>query len=50
MWLDLPYNGKQGEQLITSLTKKLKLYFKHSVNIVVKYRTEIYLCFVQLKI
>ena len=24
VWLDLPYNGKQGEQLVTSLIKKLK--------------------------
>ena len=39
IWLDLPYNGKQGEQLVTSSIKKLKSYFKENVNIVVKYRT-----------
>ena len=37
--LDLPYNGKLGEKLVTSLTKKLKLYFKVNVKIIVKYRT-----------
>ena len=37
IWLDLPDNGKQGEQLVASLTKKKKRYFKE--NIVVKYRT-----------
>ena len=40
MWTDLSYNGKQGEQLVTSLIKKLKRYFKENVNILVKYRTD----------
>ena len=39
IWLDLPHNGKQGEQLETSLLKKLKSYFKENVSIVAKYRT-----------
>ena len=39
IWLDLPYNGKQGEHLVQSLVKKLKRYFKENVNIIVKYRT-----------
>ena len=39
IWLDLPYNGKQGEKLVTSLVKKFKRYFEEIVNIVVKYRT-----------
>ena len=39
IWLDLPYKGKLGEKLVTSLIKKLKRYFKEKVNIVVKYRT-----------
>ena len=38
IWLDLPYNGKLGEKLVTSLIKKLIRYFKEKVNIVVKYR------------
>ena len=33
--LDLPYNGKLGEKLVTFLIKKLKRYFKENV----KYRT-----------
>ena len=37
--LDLPYNGKLGEKLVTSLIKKLKCDFKENINIVVKYRT-----------
>ena len=32
-------NGKQAEQLVASLIKKLKYYFKDNVNTVVKYRT-----------
>ena len=39
IWLDLPYNGKIGEKLVTSLIKKLKRYFKVNVKIIVKYRT-----------
>ena len=39
IWLDLPYNGKLGKKLVTSLIKKLKRYFKVNVKIVVKYRT-----------
>ena len=27
IWLDLPYNGKLGEKLVTSLIKKLKTLF-----------------------
>ena len=38
IWLDLPYNGKLEEKLLTSLLKKLTRYFKENVNIVVKYR------------
>ena len=38
-WLDLPYNGKLGEKLLTSLMKKVKRCFKEKVNIIVKYRT-----------
>ena len=49
IWLDLPYNGKLGEKLVTFLIKKLKCYFKEKVNINVKYRTN-KLCFVQRKI
>ena len=37
--LDLLYNGKQGEQLLTSSIKNLKRYLKVNVNIVVKCRT-----------
>ena len=39
IWLDSPYNDKLGEKLVTSLTKKLKCYFKEKVNTVIKYRT-----------
>ena len=39
IWLDLPYNGKLGEKLVTSIIKKLKRYLKENVNIVVMYRT-----------
>ena len=38
-WVDLPYNGKLGEKLLTSLMKKVKRCFKEKVNIIVKYRT-----------
>ena len=31
IWLDLPYNGKLGEKLVTSLIMKLKRYFKLNV-------------------
>ena len=31
IWIDLPYNGIQGEQLVTSSIKKLKRYFKENV-------------------
>ena len=37
--LDLPYSGKLGERLVTSLIKKFKRYFKEKVSIVVKCRT-----------
>ena len=37
--LDLLYNGKLGEELVTSLIKKSKRFFKENVNIVVKCRT-----------
>ena len=37
--LDLPYNGKLGEKLLTSLIKKLKRCFKEKGNIIVNYRT-----------
>ena len=36
IWLDLSYNGKLGENLVTSLIKKLNRYFKENVNIAVK--------------
>ena len=39
IWLDLPYNGKEGESLVKSLMKKLKRFFKGNFNIVVKQRT-----------
>ena len=40
LWLDLSYSGKEGEQLVTSLIKKLKRYFIENVSIVQnKYRT-----------
>ena len=32
--LDLPYNGKEGEQLVTSLLKKLKHYFIENISVV----------------
>ena len=38
IWLDLPYNGKLGEKLVTFLIKKLKHYFKENLNIVAKNR------------
>ena len=45
IWLDSPYNDKLGEKLVTSLTKKLKRYFKEKVNTVVKYRTnKLFMC------
>ena len=37
--IEVPYNSQQGEQLVTTLIKTLKRYFKENVNIVVKYRT-----------
>ena len=55
IWLDLPYNSKLGklgggkEKLEKFLIKKIKRYFKEKVNIVVKYRTNNYLYFVQRK-
>ena len=59
IWLDLPYNSKLGklgggggggwEKLEKILIKKIKRYFKEKVNIVVKYRTNNYLYFVQRK-
>ena len=49
IWLDLPYNGKLGEKLVTYLIKKLKRCFKVNVKFIVKVRTN-KLCFVQLKI
>ena len=61
IWLDLPYNsnlgkldfggrgGGGGEKLEKILIKKIKRYFKEKVNIVVKYRTNNYLYFVQRK-
>ena len=39
IWLDLPYNDKLGEKLVTSLIKKLKRHFKVNVKIIVKYKT-----------
>ena len=39
IWLDLPYNGKLGENLVTYLIKKLKRCFKVNVKIIVKVRT-----------
>ena len=38
IWLDLPYNVRLRENLVTSLIKTLKLYLKDNVNIVVKCR------------
>ena len=49
IWLNLPYNGKQGEQMVTSLIKKLKLYFKMNVKIFVKYRTNKLFMFCSMK-
>ena len=53
IWLDFPYNSKLGklggEKLEKFLIKKIKRYFKEKVNIVVKYRTNNYLYFVQRK-
>ena len=57
IWLDLPYNSKLGklggggvrEKLEKFLINKIKRYFKEKVNIVVKYRTNNYLYFVQRK-
>ena len=39
IWLNVLYNGKLREKLVTSLIKKSKRYFKENFNIVVKYRT-----------
>ena len=39
IWLDIPVFGKQGKQVVTSLIKKLKRYFKENFNIAVKYST-----------
>ena len=50
MWLDLPYNGKQGEQLVKSLAKKLNFILNIVLTLLLSTEQPIYLCFVQLKI
>ena len=43
IWLDLPYNGKLGEKLVTSLIKKLKRYFKENVKACIRYFYQIFI-------